>query len=342
MGMQRRDERIGSLYLQREKYQDYPLFQREAVWSPTMNQTFIDSILREMYIHPLLVHERRTPAGATFFDVIDGQQRLRAIFDFMDGKFRTMTASEYRKVEPGPYKPVEPRKYYIQLSPSAKNIFDDYTLHFYVLDNLDDPTVGMTFRRIQNQVPLTPGEKLWVYTSKAAHLAAELMKNPVWTQWYMGDTHRKQPFAGSLYVIYLELTNSYPNMTFPRLLDLAAGLKDAELTEEKQQQMAERLDVVLYVFSGTPFRYKEQLIPMYQAVLFLEEEGYTFTQSMKGILSPWMAALAPALEQRRGFTDFFGQFVYSNKQQDFWKTHLASAHEYYQKGIAPPDPPAEP
>lgn len=332
MGSKRLDERLESLYLQREKYQDYPLFQREDVWSRTMRQTFIDSILREMYIHPLLVHERKTQASVTYYDVIDGQQRLRAIFDFMDGNFRTMSVSEYRKVEPGPYLPIEPRKHYIQLSPQAKNIFDDYTLHLYVLDNLDDPTVGMTFRRIQNQVPLTPGEKLWVHTSKAANLAAHLMKHPIWTQWYLGDTHRKQPFIGSLYVIYLELTQSYPNMTFPRLLDLAAGLKDADLTEEKQQQMFDRLDVIVHVFSGTPFKEKQQIIPMYQAVLFLENEGCTFTQSMKGMFSSWMAGLAPELGQQRGFAGFFEQLVYSNKQQDFWKTHLSSARDQYQKG----------
>jgi hypothetical protein len=111
-------------------------------------------------------------------DVLDGQQRLRAIFDFMDGKFPTMSVSEYWKVELGPYLPIELRNNYIQFSPQAKNAFDDYSLHLYVLENLDDPIVGMTFRRIQNQVPLTPDEKLWVHTSKATNLAAQLMKHP--------------------------------------------------------------------------------------------------------------------------------------------------------------------
>lgn len=190
----------------------------------------------------------------------------------------------------------------------------------------------MTFRRIQNQVPLRPGEKLWVYTSKAANLAAQLMKHPIWTERYLGDTHRKQPFVGSLYVIFLELTHSYPNMTFPRLLDLAAGLKDRDLTEEKQQQMFERLDVVMHVFSGMPFKFKDQIIPMYQAVLFLENEGLVFTQSMRGILSPWMASLEPDQEYH-GFTGLFEQLVYTNKQAEFWQTYLPTVKEAHQKAV---------
>ena len=335
MSHKRLDERIKSLYLQKEKYENHPIFQREQVWSRTMKQSLIDTILRNMYIHPLLVHEKRLETGETRYDVIDGQQRLLAIFEFMDGVFPTMSANQSRKEEPGSLPPVEPRKHYVQLSPQGQNTFNDYTLHLYILEDLDDPIVGLTFRRVQNQVPLTMAEKLWSYTSKTASFAAQVAEHAVWQQWYQGKLNRKQGFQGGLYIIFLELLAGYVNMTLPRLRDLAAGTKDKDLTDEKKQQILDRLDVVLHAFSGTPFTNKEEIIPMYQAVLFLENEGCVFKQSTPGILSPWMARLQAQPERQvlRGIASLFSQLVYTNKQHDFWEAQLPMARNCYQEGL---------
>jgi hypothetical protein len=103
-----------------------------------MKQSLIDTILRGMYIHPLLTHERKTETGETIFDIIDGQQRLSTIFEFMDGKFATFSLKQRsKKEEPAIVSAIEPHKHYMQLSVEAQNAFNDYILHLYILENLD-------------------------------------------------------------------------------------------------------------------------------------------------------------------------------------------------------------
>src|SRR5438132_3719561 len=64
-----------------------PPFQRNAVWPPAAKAYLIDTILHDQPV-PLFFLQRTASAqsGRIAYTVIDGQQRLRAIFDFIDGR----------------------------------------------------------------------------------------------------------------------------------------------------------------------------------------------------------------------------------------------------------------
>src|SRR5689334_7354984 len=96
-----------------------PQFQRNAVWPRAAKAYLIDTILNERPI-PLLFFQRTTNAqtGRASYRVIDGQQRLRAIFEFMDGRFRL---SETRSVT------LKDKKYH-DLPASAKDQILQYDL----------------------------------------------------------------------------------------------------------------------------------------------------------------------------------------------------------------------
>lgn len=66
-----------------------PEFQRNNIWPPAAKAYLIDTILNERPI-PLFFLQRVTSAqsGRSVYSVIDGQQRLRAIFEFLDNKLR--------------------------------------------------------------------------------------------------------------------------------------------------------------------------------------------------------------------------------------------------------------
>ncbi len=61
-----------------------PNFQRGEVWGKAKKQRLIDSILRGWHIPP--VHVIKVP-GSEQQEVLDGQQRLVAIRDFIGNKF---------------------------------------------------------------------------------------------------------------------------------------------------------------------------------------------------------------------------------------------------------------
>src|SRR3954452_13821765 len=76
-----------------------PEFQRNSVWPRRAKAYLIDSILADRPI-PIFFVERHASAqtGKTAYSVIDGQQRLRAIFEFLDDRF-ALTESEGRPYE---------------------------------------------------------------------------------------------------------------------------------------------------------------------------------------------------------------------------------------------------
>jgi hypothetical protein len=71
-----------------------PEFQRNSVWPAPAKAYLIDTMLSDRPI-PLLFFQRSTSpqTGRPVYAVIDGQQRLRSVFDFMDGRFRLTQSS---------------------------------------------------------------------------------------------------------------------------------------------------------------------------------------------------------------------------------------------------------
>jgi hypothetical protein len=66
-----------------------PKFQRRGVWKPKARSFFIDTLLRDMPIPPIYVRQTQSPERNRMIrEVVDGQQRISAVLDFMEGEFR--------------------------------------------------------------------------------------------------------------------------------------------------------------------------------------------------------------------------------------------------------------
>lgn len=65
-----------------------PKFQRRGVWRTAAKGHLIDSILLGYSIPPIHIRLADDAGGRIIREVIDGQQRVRAVFDFIAGKFR--------------------------------------------------------------------------------------------------------------------------------------------------------------------------------------------------------------------------------------------------------------
>jgi len=81
-------EKSGQLKLQ-------PEFQREGIWPKAAKSYFIDSILNGRPIPP--IYTQRTTSvqtGRSEFAIIDGQQRIRAIQEFLGGGFKLSEVGE--------------------------------------------------------------------------------------------------------------------------------------------------------------------------------------------------------------------------------------------------------
>ena len=129
-----------------------PKFQRRTVWSPRGKSYLIDSILKGFPLPPffirekILVKERRTTR-----EVVDGQQRLRTILEFISDGFSVM---KIHNEELANLK-------YSQLSEELQQVILSYPLSVNTLIGTDDSTVFDIFSRLNAySVPLNDQEKL--------------------------------------------------------------------------------------------------------------------------------------------------------------------------------------
>src|SRR5687767_5049155 len=99
----------------------FPEYQRQPkLWSVEKKQLLIDSILRDIDIPKLYFN--RAKGGE--FEVVDGQQRLWAIWEFLDNAY--------------PYETGSRADTFADLSATQQKMIRDYTLQVAVFEDADD------------------------------------------------------------------------------------------------------------------------------------------------------------------------------------------------------------
>jgi hypothetical protein len=126
-----------------------PEFQRGNVWPSAARTYLIDTILRRLPIPKIYVRTRvDLETKRSFREVVDGQQRLRAILDYGNDKF----ALGSRAVEWA-------GKRYSDLEPDEQERFLGYTIAVDQLLNATDGDVLEVFSRLNSYtVPVNPPE----------------------------------------------------------------------------------------------------------------------------------------------------------------------------------------
>jgi Protein of unknown function DUF262 len=65
-----------------------PKFQRRGVWTRPARSYLIDTLIQQMLVPPIYLRERQSDDKKRIIrEVVDGQQRISAVLDFLDGKF---------------------------------------------------------------------------------------------------------------------------------------------------------------------------------------------------------------------------------------------------------------
>lgn len=127
-----------------------PDFQRRAVWSEKAKSYLIDSIVRGRPIPKILISQRLEESRTTRV-VVDGQQRLRAVLEFLNGDFAISRA--HNKELAG--------KHFSTLSKSDQKDFLQYELGVDVLFNMEYQDLLDIFARINSYtITLSKQEKL--------------------------------------------------------------------------------------------------------------------------------------------------------------------------------------
>lgn len=129
-----------------------PDFQRGQVWSERKKQRLIDSILRNWYIPP--IHVVAKPNDSTE-EILDGQQRLRAIHEFVNDEFcidgdLEPTSNAIKRLD---------GKRYSELNTRTKLGFDRFNIITFRLLDYRPSEPGELFFRLNQIVSLTSAEQ---------------------------------------------------------------------------------------------------------------------------------------------------------------------------------------
>ena len=142
---------LDKIYKRRDRY-DIPDWQREPVWDQRKKQELIDSILRGWKLPKFYF----VKTSEDEYEVVDGQQRLQAVYEFFSNELplSTSSAAEFGGV------------YYKDLPQRSSDAFDDFEIEFDEIDDATEEALKQFFQRLQAGLPLTSSEKLNAVHSK--------------------------------------------------------------------------------------------------------------------------------------------------------------------------------
>ncbi len=138
-----------------------PKYQRNPIWSIGQKCFLIDSVISRCPLPQVFLNIKSEGNGInrrSKYEVVDGQQRLRAILEFLDDDWPLIatTAKSYPVSEA--YKP-HIKKKYSELPPAIQESIWNYPLAVQELRGWNDPQIRALFRRLNYVVEkLNPQE----------------------------------------------------------------------------------------------------------------------------------------------------------------------------------------
>ena len=129
-----------------------PKFQRREVWTTPKKSYLIDTLLKQMPVPPIFLRIVQTEDKKKIVrEIIDGQQRISAVLDFIDGKF---ALAKSQAVEHG-------ASHYEKLTSDKQNSIRQFSFVCEVFQGISDAEVLEIFARVNTySVPLNRQELL--------------------------------------------------------------------------------------------------------------------------------------------------------------------------------------
>lgn len=129
-----------------------PKFQRRSVWNPRGKSYLIDSIIKGFALPPFFIREKvLISEKRTIREVVDGQQRIRTILEYISDKFTVLKMHnlEFAKTK------------FSELPDDIQEKILSYSLSVNVIFGLEDAEIFQMFSRLNAySVPLNNQEKL--------------------------------------------------------------------------------------------------------------------------------------------------------------------------------------
>lgn len=175
MKMNKRPFPLATLCSYEKRIDPTPDYQRPPAWSRKQKQLLLDTILREYDIPKMYWRAVKRPDGVEY-EVVDGQQRLRAIWEFRKGEFPlAKDMEEVRGFKVAGMK-------YDDLPLDVRTIFDAYPVDVVIVEDASqteqEDEVRDMFLRLQNGTILKAQEKRNAMTGSMRDFVKTIARHP--------------------------------------------------------------------------------------------------------------------------------------------------------------------
>ncbi|BDT95935.1 hypothetical protein IFM12275_59110 [Nocardia sputorum] len=220
-----------------------PPFQRNPVWHQHQKSYLIDTILRGYPVPELYLQFNIKEDGGQHVVVVDGQQRIRACLEFVDGKF----ALEGENVNPSLY-----GLKFDQLNPDHKKLIWGYKFLVRTLPEMPQEEIRDIFARLnRNNVVLNKQElRQATYWGEFITCVSEMAKHRFWVTSGLFTSNDIRRMLDIEYVSELVVGSIYGPQNKKSNLDkffesFEAEFPDRELAELIFEKVLEELSAVI-------------------------------------------------------------------------------------------------
>jgi uncharacterized protein DUF262/HNH endonuclease len=298
-----------------------PDFQRPAVWSRSQKQLLIDTILRGYDIPKL--YWRKTGSSPDRYDVVDGQQRLRAVFEFHIGGFSLPKESEaVEGIDIGNMK-------YTDLPDDLRLRFDTYSLDVIVLTDTDEDEVREMFLRLQNGTTLKAQERRNARSGKMRDFIKQLAEHLFFSS--CGFTNSRFTFdLVASQMTALELNGGLCNVKNANLNAMYEEQAEFDANSQKAKKIRRVLEYLLQSFPDkTPELSRYSVISLYSLVSHCLEK-YVMNDRQHQLRDWFIAFEAARAEQDELSEDARDSELLSYKERTSHSTDSEDSLEWRQ------------
>ena len=239
----------------REHIDTKPDFQRPTVWSTSQKQLLVDTILRDYDVPKL--YWRKTGSKPDRYDVVDGQQRLRALWEFFEGGYKLPKNSDLIDGED-----ISNCKY-SDLPHDLRAKLDIYNLDVVVLEETDEDEVREMFLRLQNGTSLKAQEKRNAYSGKMRDFIRDLSSHPFFQSVAFKNSRFSYDHVAAQ-LVCLEINGGPTNIKNADLNRLYDENRDFDNKSPTAKAVKRTLDILATVFpEKTPELERYNVISLY-------------------------------------------------------------------------------
>lgn len=258
-------------------------YQRGLRWTSLQKQMFIDSIFRGYRIPTFYFHKKERTAGSitnTYYDIVDGQQRIDAIYSYSEGAFPLLDPTSKTGFRFPNFVKKDichwGGKRFNELSEDLKQELKGQEVVIYEITTQNENEIRDLFIRLQGGTPLTPQDKRDSWPGNFTEFVLRTGGKSGVDKWYghdlfkevakVSNESRRRQLVAQIFMQFASVRNT------KKFCDQKSSNIDefyhAHVDFDEKSDEAKRFEYICQIL-GRAFREKPKVVGHYLIHLFL-------------------------------------------------------------------------